>query len=106
MMRSMLTEQTAADHVRASLGRQINSVGAAVSAPEDPEPRATPASTLLGVTIGRQLLSLAALREAPADHIATPGHQSPHRIAGVHGRCARCPWDQLGWNCVCPKSHP
>lgn len=71
MMRSMLTDQAAADHVRVSLGRQIDSVGAALPAAEDPELRAALVVTaLLGVTIGHQLLGLTALREAPADHIA------------------------------------
>ncbi|MFJ8946065.1 TetR/AcrR family transcriptional regulator [Streptomyces sp. NPDC102395] len=71
MMRSMLTDQAAADHVRAALGRQIDSVGAALPASEDSELRAALVVTaLLGVTIGHQLLGLAALREGPADHIA------------------------------------
>ncbi|MGW7170942.1 TetR/AcrR family transcriptional regulator [Streptomyces sp. NPDC054884] len=71
MMRSMLTDQAAADHVRAALGRQIDSVGAALPAAEDPELRAALVVTaLLGVTIGHQLLGLAVLREAPAEHIA------------------------------------
>ncbi|MFJ6437978.1 TetR/AcrR family transcriptional regulator [Streptomyces sp. NPDC091416] len=71
MMRSMLTDQAAADHVRAALGRQIDSVGAALPAAEDPELRATLLVTvLLGVTIGHQFLGLTALREVPADHVA------------------------------------
>ncbi|MBX7554165.1 TetR family transcriptional regulator [Streptomyces sp. NPDC004232] len=71
VMRSMLTDQAAADHVRATLGRQIDSVGAALPAAEDPELRAALVVTaLLGVTIGHQLLGLAAFREVPADHIA------------------------------------
>ncbi|MET7642539.1 helix-turn-helix domain-containing protein [Streptomyces sp. NPDC005426] len=36
MMRSMLTDQTAAEHVRVALGRQIDSVGAALPAPRSP----------------------------------------------------------------------
>ncbi|MFJ6011415.1 TetR family transcriptional regulator [Streptomyces sp. NPDC092952] len=71
MMRSMLTDRTAADHVRAALGRQIDSVGAALPAAEDPELRAAlMVSVLLGVTIGHQFLGLAALRGVPADRIA------------------------------------
>ncbi|MFE9963944.1 TetR family transcriptional regulator [Streptomyces sp. NPDC005525] len=71
MIRSMLTDQAAADHVNAALGRQIDSVGAALPAVEDPELRAALVVTaLLGVTIGHQFLGLAALREVPADHIA------------------------------------
>ncbi|MEU3838802.1 TetR family transcriptional regulator [Streptomyces sp. NPDC028635] len=71
MMRSMLTDRAAADHVHAALGRQIDSVGAALPSADNPELRAALVVTaLLGVTIGHQLLGLAALREAPADHIA------------------------------------
>ncbi|WP_330456581.1 TetR family transcriptional regulator [Streptomyces sp. NBC_00820] len=71
MMRSMLTDPAAADHVRVALGRQIDGLGAALPAAEDPELRAALAVTaLLGVTIGHQLLGLAALRDAPTDHIA------------------------------------
>lgn len=71
MMRSMLTDPTAADHVRVALGRQIDHVGAALPAAEDPELRAALVVTaLLGVTIGHQLLGLTALRDAPADRIA------------------------------------
>ncbi|MBW8802149.1 MAG: TetR family transcriptional regulator [Streptomyces sp.] len=71
MMRSMLTDQAAADQIRVALGRQIAGVGAALPADEDPELRAALVVTaLLGVTIGHQLLGLAALREAPADRIA------------------------------------
>ncbi|MDQ0759096.1 TetR/AcrR family transcriptional regulator [Streptomyces canus] len=72
VMRSMLTDQAAADHIRLALGRQIAGVGAALPAGEDPELRAALVVTaLLGVTIGHQLLGLASLREAPADRIAT-----------------------------------
>jgi len=86
MMRSMLTDQAAADHVRAALGRQIGSVGAALPAAEDPELRAALVVTaLLGVTIGHQLLGLAALREAPADHIAALLHPAIKALAGPQG---------------------
>lgn len=71
MMRSMLTDPAAADHVRAALGRQIDSVGAALPAADDPELRAALVITsLLGVTIGHQFLGLTVLRDAPADRIA------------------------------------
>ncbi|WP_372346016.1 TetR/AcrR family transcriptional regulator [Streptomyces sp. KL116D] len=71
MIRSMLTDETAAEHVRAALGRQIERVGAALPADEDPELRAAlVVTTLLGVTIGHQFLGLAALRDVPADRIA------------------------------------
>lgn len=71
MMRSMLTDPTAADHVRAALGRQIDGIGAVLPPSQDPELRAALLiTTLLGVTIGHQLLSLPPLRDAQADHIA------------------------------------
>ena len=86
MMRSMLTDQAAADHVRASLGRQIDSVGAALPASEDSELRAALVVTaLLGVTIGHQLLGLAVLREAPADHIAALLRPAIKALAGPPG---------------------
>ncbi|TRV77006.1 TetR/AcrR family transcriptional regulator [Streptomyces sp. 130] len=71
MMRSMLTDRAAADHIRAALGRQTDSVGAALPDADDPELRAALMVTaLLGVTIGHQLLGLPVLREAPAERIA------------------------------------
>ncbi|MFJ9721444.1 TetR/AcrR family transcriptional regulator [Streptomyces sp. NPDC101209] len=86
MMRSMLTDQAAADHVRAALGRQIDSVGAALPDPDHPELRAALVVTaLLGVTIGHQLLGLAALREAPADHIAALLRPAIKALAGPLG---------------------
>ncbi|MFE5094236.1 TetR/AcrR family transcriptional regulator [Streptomyces sp. NPDC056638] len=72
MMRSMLTDPAAADHARASLNRQIGSIGAALPEVEDPELRAALViTTMVGITIGHQLLGLDALRDAPADRIAT-----------------------------------
>lgn len=72
MLRSMLTDPAAADHVRVTLDRQIDSVSAALPAAEDPELRAALViATLLGVTIGHQFLGLAALRDVPADRIAS-----------------------------------
>ncbi|WP_405689438.1 TetR/AcrR family transcriptional regulator [Streptomyces sp. NBC_00057] len=72
MMRSMLTDPAAADHTRASLDRQISSIGAALPDVEDPELRAALViTTMVGVTIGHQLLGLDALRDAPAERIAT-----------------------------------
>ncbi|MGW1274152.1 TetR/AcrR family transcriptional regulator [Streptomyces sp. NPDC002491] len=86
MMRSMLTDQAAADHVRVSLGRQIDSVGAALPAAEDPELRAAlVVAALLGVTIGHQLLGLAALREVPADHIVALLRPAIKALAGPPG---------------------
>jgi AcrR family transcriptional regulator len=71
MMRSMLTDPAAAEHVRATLDRQIDGISAAMPPAEDPELRAAlVVSTLLGVTIGHHLLGLAALRDAPAERVA------------------------------------
>lgn len=86
MMRSMLTDQAAADHVRASLGRQIDSVGAALPDAKDAELRAALLVTaLLGVTIGHQLLGLASLREASADHLAALLRPAIKALAGPPG---------------------
>lgn len=71
MMRSMLTDPAAADQVRVTLGRQIDGIAAAMPAAEDRELRAAlVVTTLLGITIGHQLLGLAPLRDAPADRVA------------------------------------
>ncbi|MEU9477753.1 TetR family transcriptional regulator [Streptomyces sp. NPDC048191] len=71
MMRSMLTDPAAGEQARAALGRQIDGVGAALPAAEDRELRAALlVATLLGVTIGHQLLGLAPLCDAPAERVA------------------------------------
>ncbi|MFB8090232.1 TetR family transcriptional regulator [Streptomyces sp. NPDC055992] len=71
VMRSMLTDPAAAGHVRTALGRQITDAGAAVPASDDRELRAALAvTTLLGVTIGHQLLELPVLREASPERIS------------------------------------
>ncbi|WP_031513207.1 TetR/AcrR family transcriptional regulator [Streptomyces sp. NRRL F-5123] len=71
MMRSMLTDPGAADEVRARLSQQAEAVVAAMPPAQDAELRAMLAlTTLLGVTIGHQLLGLPALRDAPTDRIA------------------------------------
>ncbi|MFI0898360.1 TetR family transcriptional regulator [Streptomyces sp. NPDC020983] len=71
MMRSMLTDPGAADQVRARLNEQAEAVVAAMPPVQDAELRAMLAlTTLLGVTIGHQLLGLPALRDASADHVA------------------------------------
>ncbi|WP_405522171.1 TetR family transcriptional regulator [Streptomyces canus] len=83
VMRSMLTDQAAADHIRVALGRQIAGVGAALPADEDPELRAALVVTaLLGVTIGHQLLGLTSLREASADRIAALLRPAVKALAG------------------------
>ncbi|MFB7416639.1 TetR/AcrR family transcriptional regulator [Streptomyces sp. NPDC056121] len=86
MIRSMLTDPVAADHVRATLDRQIDSVSAALPAAEDPELRAALFVTaLLGVTIGHQFLGLAALRDVPADRIAALLRPAFKALAGPEG---------------------
>ncbi|KKD07343.1 TetR/AcrR family transcriptional regulator [Streptomyces sp. WM6386] len=71
MMRSMLTDPAAADHVRAALARQTDGVAATLPRGEDPELRAALiVTTLLGVTIGHQLLALPALHDAPPERVA------------------------------------
>lgn len=83
MMRSMLTDQAAADHVRAALDRQVDGVGAALPDADDPELRAALMVTaLLGVTIGHQLLGLPVLREAPPDHVAALLRPAIQALAG------------------------
>jgi AcrR family transcriptional regulator len=79
MLRSMLTDPAAADHARGVLDRQIAGIGDALSADGDgngdggeAELRAAlMVSTMVGVTIGHQLLSLTALRDAPAARVTT-----------------------------------
>ncbi|MFF1258893.1 MULTISPECIES: TetR/AcrR family transcriptional regulator [unclassified Streptomyces] len=83
MIRSMLTDPAAAEHVRAALDRQIDSVSAALPAAEDPELRAALFVTaLLGVTIGHQFLGLAALRGASPDRIAALLRPAFQALAG------------------------
>ncbi|MGW6144474.1 TetR/AcrR family transcriptional regulator [Streptomyces sp. NPDC055140] len=86
MMRSMLTDPAAADQVRVTLDRQIDSVSANLPAAEDAELRAALFVTaLLGVTIGHQFLRLAALRDAPADRIAALLRPAFKALAGPPG---------------------
>jgi hypothetical protein len=67
----MLTDPGAADQVRTLLSRQTDAVVAAMPPAEDAELRAVLAlTTLLGVTVGHQLLALPALRDAPVERIA------------------------------------
>ncbi|MER7836903.1 TetR family transcriptional regulator [Streptomyces sp. NPDC096040] len=75
-LRSMLTDPDAAEHARRAMGRQIESIAAALpeserESGEDAELRAALVVTaLVGVTIGHQLLALPVLRDAPAERIA------------------------------------
>lgn len=83
MMRSMLTDPAAADHVRLALGRQIDGIGTALPEAEDRELRAALlVTTLLGVTIGHQLLGLAPLSDAPADRVAALLRPAVTALAG------------------------
>ncbi|WP_371774324.1 TetR/AcrR family transcriptional regulator [Streptomyces sp. NBC_01438] len=77
LLRSMLTDPASADHARQTLGRQISGIGGALPTDgdgdgQDAELRAALiVTTMLGVTIGHQLLGLDALRDAPAGRIGT-----------------------------------
>jgi hypothetical protein len=69
MMRSMLTHPEAAETARAALGQQVEQIGAVIL---DDDPRLRAAliiATMLGVTIGQQLLDIEELRDASADRI-------------------------------------
>lgn len=70
-MRSMLTDPSAAEHARGTLGRQIDAVAATLTEHDDAGLRAALViTTIVGATIGHQLLGLAELRDAPAERIA------------------------------------
>jgi AcrR family transcriptional regulator len=78
MMRSMLTHPEAADAARATLDQHIEQLSSAIPA-EDSRLRAALAVTaVLGVTIGHQLLDVAALRGT-----------SPEQLAGLLRPCLR-----------------
>ncbi|MGW7208829.1 TetR/AcrR family transcriptional regulator [Streptomyces sp. NPDC054837] len=87
MMRSMLTDPAAADHARAALARQIDGVAATLPTDQDPELRAALiVTTLLGVTIGHQLLALPALHDAPPDRVAALLRPAIKALTGQTGR--------------------
>lgn len=68
-LRSMLTHQSAAQDVQARINRQLRELSDAIAA-DDPHLRATLIdSIILGIVIGRHLLQLDALRDAPPDKI-------------------------------------
>ncbi|MCX5333169.1 MULTISPECIES: TetR/AcrR family transcriptional regulator [unclassified Streptomyces] len=86
MMRSMLTDPAAADHVRATLARQIDGVAGTLPTAEDPELRAALiVTTLLGVTIGHQLLALPALHDAPPERVAALLRPAVKALTGQAG---------------------
>jgi AcrR family transcriptional regulator len=69
MMRSMLTHPTASEAARESLDRQVASLSDTIGT-EDARLRAALAiTTIVGVTIGRELLRVAALRDATPQQI-------------------------------------
>jgi AcrR family transcriptional regulator len=71
MLRSMLTDPASADHARAALGHQITAISAALPPTPDTDLRAALViTTLVGVTVGHQLLALDALHSVPTAHIA------------------------------------
>lgn len=84
MLRSMLTDPAAASHVREGLDEQIAGIGRALATAgdegplhdenpdEDPDADLRAAlivTTMVGATLGHQLLGLSALRNVPADRI-------------------------------------
>jgi AcrR family transcriptional regulator len=70
MMRSMLTHPEAAQRARATLDSQVDQIAATIEA-DDPRLRAAlMLVTMLGVTIGVQLIDLTALRDVPAERIS------------------------------------
>ncbi|MEV7887367.1 TetR/AcrR family transcriptional regulator [Streptomyces sp. NPDC002817] len=86
MMRSMLTDPAAADHVRAALARQIDGIAATLPTAEESGLRAALiVTTLLGVTIGHQLLALPALHDAPPERVAALLRPAVKALAGQAG---------------------
>ncbi|MGO4423054.1 TetR/AcrR family transcriptional regulator, partial [Streptomyces sp. MCAF7] len=91
MLRSMLTHPEAAEAARAALGHQIAEVAAAISAPaghevddraeDDARLRAALAvATMVGVTIGHQLLGIDDLRRASPEEIAAALRPALHAL--------------------------
>ncbi|MCP2168402.1 TetR/AcrR family transcriptional regulator [Goodfellowiella coeruleoviolacea] len=70
LLRSMLTHPEATEHVRTSISGQLAHIQATIPG-EDAELRAALiVATLFGVTLGRHLLDLDALRDVPPERIA------------------------------------
>ncbi|HEY3682089.1 MAG TPA: TetR family transcriptional regulator [Streptosporangiaceae bacterium] len=70
-MRSMLTDPAAAEHARGTLGGQIGALSDALAGADDPGLRAALAiTTIVGATIGYQILGLTELRGAPPERVA------------------------------------
>jgi AcrR family transcriptional regulator len=70
MLRSMLTHPQAAAEARAVLDAQIEQIGAAIPAPDARLRAALIMATMLGVTIGRELLDVGALADATPQEVA------------------------------------
>ncbi|WP_129842451.1 TetR/AcrR family transcriptional regulator [Streptomyces sp. RFCAC02] len=69
-LRSMLTHPDAAEHARTTLGRQIDEIAAGLPATPDARARAALAvTTVVGATIGHQLLGLPDLRDTAVEHL-------------------------------------
>jgi AcrR family transcriptional regulator len=70
-MRSMLTDPAAAEHARGTLGGQIAALSYTLAGTDDPGLRAALViTTVVGATIGHQLLGLTELRDAPPERVA------------------------------------
>ncbi|MFE6668845.1 TetR/AcrR family transcriptional regulator [Streptomyces sp. NPDC057697] len=93
MLRSVLTDPAAAEHVRATLDRRIDGLGAALPTAGDAELRAElraglRGTALLGVAIGHQFLRLDALSDAPAGRVSPPC--CARRSKPLRGRRTEC----------------
>ncbi|MFK4265487.1 TetR family transcriptional regulator [Streptomyces milbemycinicus] len=88
MLRSMLTHPEAAEAARTALGHQITELAAAISAGPEVDDRAEDArlraalavATMVGVTIGHQLLGIDDLRRASPEEIAAALRPALHAL--------------------------
>ncbi|MEU5024814.1 TetR family transcriptional regulator [Streptomyces milbemycinicus] len=88
MLRSMLTHPEAAEAARTALGHQITELAAAISAGPEVDHRAEDArlraalavATMVGVTIGHQLLGIDDLRRASPEEIAAALRPALHAL--------------------------
>ncbi|MEV4755058.1 TetR family transcriptional regulator [Micromonospora sp. NPDC049559] len=69
MLRSMLTHPEANESVRAALDRQVERTSEAIGGPDARLRAALVVTSMVGLTIGHQLLQLDALREATTEQI-------------------------------------
>ncbi|MGW2657481.1 TetR/AcrR family transcriptional regulator [Streptomyces sp. NPDC001478] len=96
MLRSMLTDPAAASHVREGLDEQIAGIGRVLTAaggaghedrPAEGDPdaelrAALIVTTMVGATLGHQLLGISALRDVPADRITALLRPALEALAG------------------------